>query len=236
MIGHLKAAAGVASLIKVANALHDKVLPPSAGFKSAPATSALNEGYLAVNTTTRPWESAGQRRAGVSSFGFGGINFHAVMEEYVPGGATSVAQGTSGTVTTSSSSGSMGYTAKAESGTAVKANVKDLVVELQKLFAEKTGYEIADLEPTYALEADLGIDTVKQAEVMGIVRERYGMAREENFKLSRIRRTFEKVARVYCVAHWLVRCSGRGTEDRTTDHRTTTNRATGSRTTEIRSP
>ena len=25
------------------------------------------------------------RRAGVSAFGFGGTNFHAVMEEYIPG-------------------------------------------------------------------------------------------------------------------------------------------------------
>jgi hypothetical protein len=40
-----------------------------------------------VNTELRPWDPppGGVRRAGVSAFGFGGTNFHAVLEEHVPG-------------------------------------------------------------------------------------------------------------------------------------------------------
>ena len=33
------------------------------------------------------------------------------------------------------------------------------------------------------LEADLGVDTVKQAEVMATIREAYGIARDEQIKL-----------------------------------------------------
>ncbi len=196
MIGHLKAAAGVASLIKTANALHEKVLPPSAGYTQAPSSSALNEGFLAVNTKTRPWESKEVRRAGVSSFGFGGINFHAVLEEYVPGMSSRVGDGSKNTGTVKTASA--GYAAKADSvSESVVGNAgmsaAELLGELQKLFAEKTGYDLADLDPTYQLEADLGIDTVKQAEVLGIIRERFGIAREDSFKLSDTP-TLQKVA------------------------------------------
>ncbi|MEK7704113.1 MAG: SDR family NAD(P)-dependent oxidoreductase [Myxococcota bacterium] len=82
MIGHLKSAAGAASLIKTALALHHKQLPPSASFERAPEGSPLGEGYLRVNTALRSWESAAMpRRAGVSAFGFGGTNFHIILEE-----------------------------------------------------------------------------------------------------------------------------------------------------------
>ena len=85
MIGHTKSTAGVAGLMKVALALHHKVLPPTIHV-STPNPGARRSGSpLYVNTETRPWVHAdpdSPRRASVSAFGFGGTNFHAVLEEY----------------------------------------------------------------------------------------------------------------------------------------------------------
>ena len=86
-IGHLKAAAGAAGILKTALALHDKVLPPSLNFERPNPNVDWAQSPFAVNTELREWEvAAGHARvAGVSAFGFGGTNFHIVMEEHVPG-------------------------------------------------------------------------------------------------------------------------------------------------------
>jgi len=84
-IGHTKAAAGAASLIKTALALHHKVLPPTLNVKTPNPKLNLNDSSFYLNTETRPWiraEGQSPRRAGVSSFGFGGTNYHVVLEEY----------------------------------------------------------------------------------------------------------------------------------------------------------
>ncbi|NDJ25064.1 acyltransferase domain-containing protein [Nostoc sp. B(2019)] len=83
-IGHTKAAAGAASLIKTALALHHKVLPPTINITKPHPKLKIDSSPFYLNTETRPWIHAdGQpRRAGVSSFGFGGTNYHVVLEEY----------------------------------------------------------------------------------------------------------------------------------------------------------
>jgi len=84
MIGHTKGAAGVTGLLKVALALHRKVLPATIGVEKP--NESIAGGALYINTETRPWLSASQnypRRAAVSGFGFGGANYHVVVEEYV---------------------------------------------------------------------------------------------------------------------------------------------------------
>ena len=85
-MGHLKAAAGAAGLLKTTLALHDKVLPPSINFARPNPNVDWSVSPFAVNTELRDWDVApGKSRiAGVSAFGFGGTNFHIVMEEYVP--------------------------------------------------------------------------------------------------------------------------------------------------------
>jgi acyl transferase domain-containing protein/NAD(P)-dependent dehydrogenase (short-subunit alcohol dehydrogenase family)/acyl carrier protein len=86
-IGHLKSAAGAASLLKVVLACHHKILPPSINFNQPNPNIAWDKLPLFVNTKVQPWEkpSFGPRRCGLSAFGFGGANFHVVVEEYVPG-------------------------------------------------------------------------------------------------------------------------------------------------------
>ncbi len=85
-IGHTKAAAGAAGLMKAALALHHKVLPPTIKVKTPSAKLGLENSPFYLNTEARPWAAQAQhpRRAAVSAFGFGGSNFHAVLEEYRP--------------------------------------------------------------------------------------------------------------------------------------------------------
>jgi acyl transferase domain-containing protein len=86
-IGHTKAAAGAASLIKTALALHHKLLPPTINVRNPSAAARRADAALYINTETRPWIRDPRRpvrRAGVSAFGFGGVNLHTVLEEYAP--------------------------------------------------------------------------------------------------------------------------------------------------------
>ncbi len=52
------------------------------------------------------------------------------------------------------------------------------------LISEKTGYPVDMLNPDLDLEADLGIDTVKQAELFAEIRGEYGIERDDNVQLS----------------------------------------------------
>ncbi len=83
LIGHTKAAAGVAGLVKAALALHHRVLPPHRGVDRPLPSLRDPAGPLWICPDARPWlrERNHPRRAGVSAFGFGGTNFHAALEE-----------------------------------------------------------------------------------------------------------------------------------------------------------
>ncbi|MFM7152060.1 MAG: SDR family NAD(P)-dependent oxidoreductase, partial [Gemmataceae bacterium] len=85
-IGHTKAAAGVAGLIKAAAALHHKTLPPTIKVDQPLEVLRQPGCPIYVNTQKRPWMPSADhpRRAAVSAFGFGGSNFHAVLEEAEP--------------------------------------------------------------------------------------------------------------------------------------------------------
>ena len=89
MISHTIPAAGVAGLIKTALALHHRVLPPTIGVSEPNPKLGLERTPFYLNTETRPWIHGGSepRRAGINAFGFGGINAHAVLEEFDDGKA-----------------------------------------------------------------------------------------------------------------------------------------------------
>jgi acyl transferase domain-containing protein/NAD(P)-dependent dehydrogenase (short-subunit alcohol dehydrogenase family) len=84
MIGHTKAAAGAAGLIKTVLALQNKILPPTLKADDPDPDLALEKSPFFLNSQARPWFRTNEtpRRAGVSAFGFGGSNFHVVLEEY----------------------------------------------------------------------------------------------------------------------------------------------------------
>ncbi|MCK5524147.1 MAG: acyltransferase domain-containing protein [Thiomargarita sp.] len=81
-LGHLDAAAGVASVIKTTLALNNEEIPPSLHFKKPNPKIDFENSPFYVNTTLSPWKRCFQpRRAGISSFGIGGTNAHIVLEE-----------------------------------------------------------------------------------------------------------------------------------------------------------
>lgn len=81
-IGHLDTAAGVASLIKTALALHHRQIPPSLGFEAPNPAIDFATSPFRVNDRLSDWvPHKGPRRAGVNSLGVGGTNAHAVVQE-----------------------------------------------------------------------------------------------------------------------------------------------------------
>ncbi|WP_159399871.1 type I polyketide synthase [Streptomyces griseochromogenes] len=79
-IGHTKAAAGLAGLIKACLSVHGGVLPPTTGCDSPRDELAGEDAVLRILADAAEWPP-GPRVAGVSAFGFGGINTHVVLGE-----------------------------------------------------------------------------------------------------------------------------------------------------------
>ncbi|MCG3193655.1 MAG: Acyl carrier protein [Thermoanaerobaculia bacterium] len=86
-IGHLKAGAGAAGMLKAIYAVHHRMLPPTLNAeKPNPNIDFANSPFV-VNHELREWKRSNGTplRCGVSAYGFGGTNFHLVLEEHVPG-------------------------------------------------------------------------------------------------------------------------------------------------------
>ncbi|MCX8131981.1 MAG: polyketide synthase dehydratase domain-containing protein [Clostridia bacterium] len=81
-IGHLEAAAGIASLIKIILCLQNKEIPPNLNLKTLNPRIHLERIPAIVPQKTIPWGTAGKpRMAGISSFGFSGTNAYAIVAE-----------------------------------------------------------------------------------------------------------------------------------------------------------
>ncbi|VFQ43910.1 type I polyketide synthase [Desulfoluna butyratoxydans] len=84
-IGHLLGGAGAAGLIKVLLAMKHGILPPNGQFEKASPKHELDDNSkLYIIKDAKPWttEAGKPKRAAVSAYGFGGINYHAVVEEF----------------------------------------------------------------------------------------------------------------------------------------------------------
>ncbi|TDD35510.1 SDR family NAD(P)-dependent oxidoreductase [Actinomadura sp. KC06] len=84
MIGHTKAAAGVAGLIKAVMAVHDQVLPPTTGMVDPHPVLAEEGAALRPLRKAEAFPAGRPVRAGVTAMGFGGINTHVVVESTAP--------------------------------------------------------------------------------------------------------------------------------------------------------
>ncbi|MGC4822023.1 SDR family NAD(P)-dependent oxidoreductase [Micromonospora sp. DT63] len=84
MIGHTKAAAGVAGFIRAAMAVHHEVLPPSVGSVDPHEILTADGARLRTLRKAEAWPSAVPVRAGITAMGFGGINTHVVLERHGP--------------------------------------------------------------------------------------------------------------------------------------------------------
>jgi enediyne polyketide synthase len=82
-IGHTKAAAGMAGLIKATMAVHTQVLPPMTGCEQPHAQFGGPSPALRVVREAELWPRDRPLRASVSAMGFGGINAHLVLESFV---------------------------------------------------------------------------------------------------------------------------------------------------------
>jgi acyl transferase domain-containing protein/thioesterase domain-containing protein len=81
-LGHLDAAAGVASLIKTALALENKAIPATLHFERPNPEINFEKSPFFVNSDLLKWNRNSQpRRAGINSLGVGGTNVHVILEE-----------------------------------------------------------------------------------------------------------------------------------------------------------
>ena len=82
-IGHLKAAAGIAGLIKTVMAMEHHTIPHMPRFEKLTPGAKLPSEHLVINNDLMEWKpnADGKRVAAVTTSGFGGVNYHAILEQ-----------------------------------------------------------------------------------------------------------------------------------------------------------
>lgn len=84
-IGHLEAAAGVASVIKAVLALEHRTIPPHLNFRTPNPAIEFESLRLRIPLQPEPWPATdGPAGVAVNAFGYGGTNAHAILLEAPP--------------------------------------------------------------------------------------------------------------------------------------------------------
>ncbi len=81
-VGHLEAAAGIAGLIKVVQAMQHDLIPGNLHFQTQNPRIDISDACLSFATSNTRWPRGSKPRyAGLSSFGISGTNAHVILEE-----------------------------------------------------------------------------------------------------------------------------------------------------------
>jgi acyl transferase domain-containing protein/aryl carrier-like protein len=80
-IGHLEAASGIASLLKVILSMQHEAIPPHLNLCNLNPYISIQDELLLIPKKLTPWQSEEKSYfAGINTFGFGGTNCHLILE------------------------------------------------------------------------------------------------------------------------------------------------------------
>jgi acyl transferase domain-containing protein/NAD(P)H-dependent flavin oxidoreductase YrpB (nitropropane dioxygenase family)/NAD(P)-dependent dehydrogenase (short-subunit alcohol dehydrogenase family)/phosphopantetheinyl transferase/acyl carrier protein len=192
-IGHLKAAAGGAGVVKAILMTGLRVLLPSGGLERPREELGLHGDPLYPISEVSSFPSHLPPRMGISAFGFGGTDAHLVLE----GGDALVelkvqldeGKGDPPSLTRISTDDLPGgFAMSYQSSVAERTGFSPEELEgiVRDVVSEITGYDPGELGRDLDLEGDLGIDTVKIAEIAAQLRRRFDLPKDPRLKLSEI--------------------------------------------------
>lgn len=195
-IGHLEAAAGIASVVKVLLGLKHKQIPATINFQQLNPYIDLADSPFYIISKTQSWNSVQDqwnrpvpRRAGVSSFGYGGSNAHLILEEYQPLRPLEISADNSPRLIVLSARNEARLKAYAEelslflekivpasygTFTDQAGSNRDYQSELVKMVAEILRVEAGEIDPEVAL-SEYGFDQVNLAGLAGQLNARFGL-------------------------------------------------------------
>lgn len=81
-IGHLEAAARIASIIKGILAMEHGIIPPNINFSKPNPAIPFDDWNMVVPQKLTPWPATYGRRLSISGFGMGGTNAHIILDGY----------------------------------------------------------------------------------------------------------------------------------------------------------